>query len=193
MITAIEVPPEVQDPRLKAIVKAKDGRRYLVFDPTNEHTPVGNLPSYLQGSYGTLAAGSSSQVIALPVLAPDANASEQKGSFTLSADGTLTGAVDTSHSGPDGAEFRLFLKQTDEKERREIWENYVAHDSSRSRPRCVRLHPTESPRQAARSFTTRSPLISMPIRPGLCCLSVLAWSVPTLCPLTTKRARFPST
>ena len=126
MITAIEIPPEVQDPRLKAIVKAKDGRRYLVFDPTNEHTPVGNLPSYLQGSYGTLAAGSSSQVIALPVLAPDANASEQKGSFTLSADGTLTGAIDTSHSGPDGAEFRLFLKQTDEKERREIWENYVA-------------------------------------------------------------------
>ncbi|MFZ0743015.1 MAG: DUF3857 domain-containing protein [Terracidiphilus sp.] len=126
MITAIEVPPDVHDPRLKAIVKTADGKRYLIFDPTNEHTPVGNLPSYLQGSYGTLAAGASSQVIALPVLDPDANANEQKGSFTLSVDGTLTGAVDTSHSGPDGAEFRLFLKQTDEKERREIWENYVA-------------------------------------------------------------------
>ena len=126
MIGAIEVPAEVQDPRLKAMVKAKDGKRYLIFDPTNEHTPVGNLPSYLQGSYGTLAAGSSSQVIALPVLDPDANGNDQKGAFTLSTDGTLTGAVDTSHSGPDGAEFRLFLKQTDEKERREIWENYVA-------------------------------------------------------------------
>ncbi len=44
MITAIEIPADVQDPRLKAIVKAKDGKRYLIFDPTNERTPVGNLP-----------------------------------------------------------------------------------------------------------------------------------------------------
>ena len=57
MITAIEIPADVKDPRLMAIVKAHDGKRYLIFDPTNERTPVGNLPSYLQGSYGTLAAG----------------------------------------------------------------------------------------------------------------------------------------
>ena len=66
MITAIEIPADIQDPRLMAIVKAKDGKRYLIFDPTNERVPIGNLPSYEQGSYGTLAAGASSQVIALP-------------------------------------------------------------------------------------------------------------------------------
>ena len=70
------------------------------FDPTNERTPVGNLPSYLQGSYGILASGAASQVIALPVLAPDANGTERKGTFTLSPDGALTGSVDTSHMGP---------------------------------------------------------------------------------------------
>src|SRR5271157_1027522 len=126
MITAIEIPADVQDPRLKAVVKAKDGKRYLIFDPTNERTPVGNLPSYEQGSYGTLAAGASSQIIALPVLDPDANGTEQKGAFALSADGTLTGSVDTLHIGPEGADFREFLKYTDEKERREFWEKYVA-------------------------------------------------------------------
>jgi hypothetical protein len=126
MITAIEVPADVQDPRLKAIVKAKDGKRYLIFDPTNERTPVGNLPSYLQGSYGILAAGAASQVIGLPVLDPDANGTDQKGTFTLAADGTLTGSVDTTHSGPEGGEFRDFLKETDAKEKREVWERYVA-------------------------------------------------------------------
>jgi hypothetical protein len=126
MITAIEVPADVQDPRLKAIVKAKDGKRYLIFDPTNERTPVGNLPFYEQGGYGTLAAGAASQIVALPVLDPDANGTEQKGSFTLASDGTLTGSVDTSHIGPEGGEFRLFLKYTDDKERREFWEKYVA-------------------------------------------------------------------
>ena len=85
MITAIEIPAEVKDPRLMAIVKAKDGKRYLIFDPTNERTPVGNLPSYEQGGYGLLAAGADSQIVALPVLPPDANGTERKGTFTLSA------------------------------------------------------------------------------------------------------------
>jgi len=126
MITAIEIPPGVQDSRLKAIAKAHDGKRYLIFDPTNERTPVGNLPSYEQGSFGILAAGPTSQIIAFPVLDPDANGTEQKGSFTLSADGALTGSVDTSHTGPEGANFRKFLKINDDKERREAWESYVA-------------------------------------------------------------------
>jgi hypothetical protein len=126
MITAIEVPMDVQDVRLQAIVKAKDGRRYLIFDPTNERVPVGNLPDYEQGSYGILSAGASSQIIALPVLGPDANGTEQKGSFTLAADGTLIGSVDTSHIGPEGAFFRRFLKETDTKEQREDWERYVS-------------------------------------------------------------------
>jgi hypothetical protein len=128
MITAIEVPSGVDDPRLMAIVKAKDGKRYLIFDPTNEHTPVGNLPSYEQGGYGTLAAGASSQIMALPILPPNANGTERKGEFTLSTDGTLTGTVDTAHAGPEGADLRMFLKYSDEKERRAYWESSVARD-----------------------------------------------------------------
>jgi hypothetical protein len=128
MITAIEIPTDVQDPRLQATVKSNDGKRYLIFDPTNERTPVGNLPSYLQGGYGTLAAGSSSQIIALPVLSPEANGTVRKGEFTLSLDGTLTGSVDTSHSGPEGAELRLILKDSDDKERRESLETEISQD-----------------------------------------------------------------
>ncbi len=128
MITAIEIPADVNDPRLLAVVKAHDGKRYLIFDPTNERTPVGNLPSYLQGSYGTLAAGASSQIIALPVLPPDANGTERKGEFTLASDGTLSGLVDTMHSGPEGADMRMLLKYSDEKERRESLETEISHD-----------------------------------------------------------------
>jgi hypothetical protein len=128
MITAIEIPADVNDPRLMAVVKAHDGKRYLIFDPTNERTPVGNLPSYEQGSYGTLAAGPASQILALPILPPDANGTVRKGEFTLAADGTLTGLVDTSHSGPEGADLRMRLKYTDEKERRESLETEISHD-----------------------------------------------------------------
>jgi len=128
MITAIEVPADVQDPRLKAVVKAKDGKRYLIFDPTNERVPVGSLPEYEQGSYGTLAAGASSQIVALPVLPPDANPNERKGSFILASDGSLTGSVDSVRSGSGGGELRNILKYRDEKERREKLETDIAQD-----------------------------------------------------------------
>ena len=128
MITAIEVPKDVQDARLKAIVAGKNGTRYLIFDPTDERTPVGNLPSNEQGGYGILAAGAASQVIELPVLAPEANGTDRKGEFTLAADGTLSGSVDTAHSGPEGGDMRMFLKYSDEKEQHEYWEKQVARD-----------------------------------------------------------------
>lgn len=128
MITAIEVPAEVNDLRLMAIAKAKDGKRYLIFDPTNQRVPVGNLPDYEQGSYGILAGGDASQLLALPVLPPSANGKDRKGTFTLGADGVLTGTVETSSTGSVGAELRRDLKDSDEKERKADLERSVAHD-----------------------------------------------------------------
>lgn len=128
MITAIEIPAGVEDKRLEAVAKAKDGRRFLIFDPTNTRTAIGNLPSYLQGGYGLLSTGQTSQVIELPVLPPSASGTELRGSFSLAADGTLTGAVDALHAGPEGADWRRFLKETDEKERHDAFETYVAYD-----------------------------------------------------------------
>jgi hypothetical protein len=128
MITAIQLPPDVKDARLMAVVNAADGNRYLIFDPTDERTPVGNLPSEEQGGYGLLAAGPSSQILQLPVLDPAANGTDATGKFTLDADGTLSGSVDTSHFGPEGADMRLFLKHTDQKERHDEWETMVARD-----------------------------------------------------------------
>jgi hypothetical protein len=128
MITAIEIPAGLLDPRLQALVLGRDGKRYLIFDPTDERTPVGNLPSNEQGGYGLLAAGGSSQVIALPILGPDENGTVETGQFTLAADGSLSGTLDASHSGPKGADWRWVLKYTDEKERREYLETRIAHD-----------------------------------------------------------------
>jgi hypothetical protein len=125
MITAIEVPEDVHDPRLMALVTGKSGKRYLIFDPTNQHTPVGNLPYYLQGGYGGLGAGAESQVIHLPVLKPEANGTDQKGEFTLSVDGTISGGVIASHSGPEGGEWRQLLRETDEKQRHDALEHYL--------------------------------------------------------------------
>jgi len=118
----------VTDAHLQAVVTAKNGKRYLIFDPTNEETPVGNLPAYLQGGYGILAAGDDSQILALPVLSPAANGAERTGTFVLMADGTLTGKVDVTRTGPEGADLRETLKDSDQKERRENLERSLATD-----------------------------------------------------------------
>ena len=95
-------------PPPQAVVKANDGKRYLIFDPTNERTPVGNLPSYEQGSYGILAAGADSQVIPLPVLPPTANGNDRKAAPSPWPPMALSPApVDASHSGPDGGDIAL--------------------------------------------------------------------------------------
>ena len=128
MITAIELPPAEQDPRLMAIATATNGKRYLIFDPTNERTAVGSLPSYEQGSYGILSAGGESQLLALPVLKPDSNITITKGAFTLAVDGTLSGKIDSLHTGTGGAEFRMFLKYTNDKERHDYLEKSLAEE-----------------------------------------------------------------
>ena len=128
MIAAIKIPADVNNPRLMAVVKLPSGARFLVFDPTNERTPVGSLPDYEQGGYGILADGDASRVVELPVLPPAANGEQRKGAFTLAADGSLSGTVEISSIGPAEAETRLALKYTDPREQRAELEKAVASD-----------------------------------------------------------------
>ncbi len=125
MITAIELPADLKDPRLQAVVTAKSGKRYLIFDPTNQRTAIGTLPAYLQGGYGGLADGAGSQLIPLPVLDAKVSGTDQKGVFTLAADGTLSGSVQATHLGPEGGDWRYLIKETDEKERHDLLEHRI--------------------------------------------------------------------
>jgi hypothetical protein len=83
MITAIELPDGENDPRLMALVKAANGKTLLIFDPTDEETPVGLIRAQLQGAWGNISNGADSQVLQMPVLSPDAAGLIRKGSFTL--------------------------------------------------------------------------------------------------------------
>jgi Domain of Unknown Function with PDB structure (DUF3857)/Transglutaminase-like superfamily len=122
MITAIELPGGENDPRLMARVKTADGKELLIFDPTDEETPAGLIRGDLQGAYGDLADGAQSQVIRMPVLAPDSARQSRKGSFLLNADGTLTGDLNYTFTGGDAAVLRGRLKAQGAKDVRQTWE-----------------------------------------------------------------------
>ncbi len=128
MIAAIEIPADVHDDHLQAIVKMPSGKRYLIFDPTDERTPIGALRSDLQGSYGLLVSGADSQVFQLPILDPSASGAERKGTFKLEADGSLSGTVDLARTGAEGGNTRMHLKFRDQKELHDELEQSLGRD-----------------------------------------------------------------
>lgn len=130
MITAIELPADVNDPRLQAIVKTSDGKRYLIFDPTNPYVPIGDMPDYEQGGYGLLLAGKDSQVIEFPVLNPALSAMERTAKFELAGDGTLKGDVSVTRSGGAAWQMRGRMTLSSDKEQREFLEKILQQDFS---------------------------------------------------------------
>ena len=93
VIAAIEVPKGYNSSKLRSVITAKTGRQYLIFDPTSEKTPFGQLEHELQGGYGVLVEGSDSQIVELPVLAPELNTIRRTATLQLQADGSLKGTV----------------------------------------------------------------------------------------------------
>jgi hypothetical protein len=128
MIAAIEIPSGYSDPELRAVVTARNGRRYLIFDPTDTYTSIGLIRPELQGSYGVLVAGKDSQIIQLPILAPDASTMDRAAAFHLDADGTLQGKVTETRSGETASHYRYLYNAESDKEQREFMERRLQRD-----------------------------------------------------------------
>jgi hypothetical protein len=128
MITAIELPAGENDPRLMALVKTPQGKTLLIFDPTDEWTPVGLIRADLQGAYGNIADGENSQALRMPVLPASSGGLVRQGKFTLAADGSLSGEIDERRTGDDAQRERITIKYTDAKELHEELERRLSAD-----------------------------------------------------------------
>jgi hypothetical protein len=128
MIAAIEVPSGYASPRLHSVVTAASGRHYLIFDPTWEKTPFGQLEHNLQGSYGILLEGPETQAIQLPVLDPALNTIHRNASFQLDADGVLKGSVTEKRFGDVSELRREIYAAGDAKQQREFLDHALERD-----------------------------------------------------------------
>lgn len=128
MVTAIEIPNGYNSQKLNSVVTAKTGRRYLVFDPTWEKTPFGQLEHELQGGYGVLMEGADSQVIALPLLAPELNTIHRTGSLQLATDGSLKGKITENRFGDLSDNRRELYTHASAKEQDEYLDHVLGID-----------------------------------------------------------------
>ena len=108
-----------------SLVTVKSGKRYIIFDPTDEYTPVGSLRSELQDTYALIVTDSSGELVHTPVLDPDWNVVKRLGKFALDPDGALSGEVSEDRSGDFAREERERLHYTDERQRTSDFERWL--------------------------------------------------------------------
>ena len=114
VITAVELPPALDARALQSVVKARDGRRYLLFDPTDSYTQPGEIPVSLQDSYGLLVRDQGGELLHLPLLRPEANELRRTATLKLQADGTLSGEVREARSGEEASIGRERFSSSDQ-------------------------------------------------------------------------------
>jgi hypothetical protein len=117
MILAIEVPAGTKTDLYRTVVTARNGKQYLIFDPTDPYTPLGELHGAVQDTDALLMVDGHGELIHTPLLAPDTNRLTRTGHFTLSADGTLAGEVIEDRNGDHAWDERGALIHSTEQQR----------------------------------------------------------------------------
>jgi hypothetical protein len=126
-IIAIEVPKsEKLPPSFQAVVTHSKLGTLLIFDPTDEMTPLGLLPPYSRSNFGLLVQEQGSDLIPLPVPTPAANGLIRTAKLTLTPDGTLAGEVREVRTGAEARLKRYQLRSLEPNDRRKNVENFLS-------------------------------------------------------------------
>lgn len=126
-IIAVKVGDETQATTI--IAHPKLGR-LLIFDATDDDTPLGDLPSHEQGSLALVIAGAAGALMRMPVTPPETNFLERKVDASLASDGSLSAKVQETATGSWAVDFRSefrHLSAPDYQRAIEGWVNRGAH------------------------------------------------------------------
>lgn len=102
-IIAVKVSDETQ---AATIITHPQLGRLLIFDATDDMTPVGDLPDHEQGSLALLIAGDNGALMRMPTTSPESNLLERKSEVTLDGDGAITATVRENSMGQTAASYR---------------------------------------------------------------------------------------
>ena len=100
-----------------SVLHSKNGKRYLIFDPTDEYTPLGDLRSELQDTYALLVTDAGGELIHTALQPPENNILTREGKFRLNADGSLNGEIVERRRGDHALWERYALKEANQRER----------------------------------------------------------------------------
>lgn len=125
VILAVEIPSGTKLDGYYSVIKSTSGKQYLIFDPTDEFTPLGNLRPELQDTYALLVTDNGGEVIHTPVQSPDTSLLTRTGHFTLNSDGTLSGVVLEDLTGKHASNFRETMFEANQQQRTHLFEEQL--------------------------------------------------------------------
>jgi hypothetical protein len=130
-ILAVRLPGDVKDSSLVAVLEHPKLGRLLIFDPTDEWTPFGQLRGELQSNYGLLVTQDGGELLKLPQLPTSRSGVQRTAKLKLSPNGTLSGDFVETRLGDAGLWQRMTLKSvTKEADKIKPIETIVSHSLS---------------------------------------------------------------
>jgi hypothetical protein len=129
-IIAIKVGDDINVPTI--ITDAKLGR-LLIFDATDDNTPVGDLPDHEQGSFALVIAGEAGQLMRMPILPPEASSFNRQADVVLAPEGTITATVRERANGQAAADFRRIFRGLSSAQYLKVIEGWVGTGATGAR------------------------------------------------------------
>ena len=111
VILAVKLPNGLKDPSIVATMEDAKVGRLLIFDPTDEWTPFGQLRGELQANYGLLVTPGGGQLTKLPQLDESYNGVTRTAKLALAPTGTLTGDIEEVRRGDYATYQRRSVKE----------------------------------------------------------------------------------
>ncbi len=126
-IIAIRISDETQAP---SVIQHASLGRLLIFDATDEHTAVGDLPEEEQGSLALIMAGDSGGLTRMPTLSPELSQLDRHANVVLSPDGSITANLKEKSTGQTAVNERRAFRKLSTTEYKGMIENWVTRGAT---------------------------------------------------------------
>jgi hypothetical protein len=107
--------------------------RLLIFDPTDEETPIGDLPFHLQGSLALIDAKTETELVRMPVTPPEMNQLERIATLELREDGGIAGQIQENANGQTAVRFRTEFRRLSKPEYTGMIERWLTTGATSAR------------------------------------------------------------
>ena len=143
-IIAVSVSDETKSP---TIINHKNLGRLLIFDATDDLTPVGDLPDYLQGSLALIMAGENGDLTRMPVTPPGSNTLERNVDIKMAENGSVIGTIREVTRGQSSKYERALFRKVSKSDYRKIVERWLT--SGATAAKLMKFSPTDNPTNAS--------------------------------------------
>jgi len=123
------------------VIKHATLGRLLIFDATDPDTSLGDLPDYLQGSFGLIIAGENGGLAKMPITPPESALLERKIEVNLNADGEVSGTIREMANGQTSSVFRQELRMLSASDYKKVIEGWLTRGATGAK--LLKFTPTD--------------------------------------------------